>query len=51
MWKLQENALNKNDLLDLSNYILKKKTLTQGNEVKNLKEISRSGINQNILYL
>ncbi len=34
MWKLQENALNKNDLLDLSNYILKTKTLTQGNEVK-----------------
>ena len=34
MWKLQENALNKNDLLELSNYILKTKTLTQGNEVK-----------------
>ena len=34
MWKLQENALDKKDLKNLSGYILKTKTLTQGKEVK-----------------
>ena len=34
MWKLQENALNKKDLLKLCKYILNTKTLTQGKEVK-----------------
>ena len=34
MWKLQENALTKKDLKSLSNYILKTKKLTQGDEVK-----------------
>ena len=34
MWKLQENALDKKDLKNLSDYILKTKTLTQGKEVK-----------------
>lgn len=34
MWKLQENALTKKDLKSLSNYILKTKKLTQGNEVE-----------------
>ena len=33
MWKLQENALTKNDLKGLSKYILKTKKLTQGKEV------------------
>jgi CDP-4-dehydro-6-deoxyglucose reductase, E1 len=34
MWKLQENALDKKDLLSLSKYILKSPKLTQGKEVK-----------------
>ena len=34
MWKLQENALTKNDLKSLSKYILKTDKLTQGKEVE-----------------
>ena len=34
MWKLQENALDKKDLISLSKYILKAPKLTQGVEVK-----------------
>ena len=33
MWKLQENALTKSDLVKLTKYILKTKKLTQGKEV------------------
>lgn len=34
MWKLQENALDRKDLLKLTKYILKTPKLTQGLEVK-----------------
>ena len=34
MWKLQENALSKEDLRSLSKYILKTDKLTQGKEVE-----------------
>ena len=34
MWNLQENALSKKELKDLSKYILKTPKLTQGKEVK-----------------
>ena len=33
MWKLQDKALDKTDLKELSAYILKTNKLTQGNEV------------------
>ena len=34
MWKLQENAVNKKNLISLSKYILKSPKLTPGKEVK-----------------
>ena len=39
MWKLQENALSKNDLKALSNYIFTSPRLTQGKEVEKFEKL------------
>ena len=51
MWKLQENALTKSDLVKLTKYILKTKKLTQGKEVIKFENQFSKWINQNTQFL